>query len=96
MKNKISGSAQLCLPSDQGGNYGYSLTYDYVYHEDDMPEDIEFTNIEFSGPGTWDDFGEGEDYPYLDMANLVKHIVIADELERLRKENSDLKKQLGL
>jgi hypothetical protein len=95
MKNKISGNATLPLPSDPGGNYGYSLTYNYAYDEDNMAESIEFSDIEFSGPGTWEDFSEGEDYPYGEMATVVKDELIMDQLEelkRLRKENSDLKK----
>jgi hypothetical protein len=95
MKNKISGNATLPLPSDPGGNYGYSLAYNFAYDEDNMAESIEFTNIEFSGPGTWEDFSEGEEYPYREMANAVKDGFIAEELKelaRLREENSDLKK----
>jgi hypothetical protein len=95
MKNKISGSATLPLSGDPGGNYGYSLAYNYAYDEDNMAESIEFSDTEFSGPGTWEDFGEGEDYPYGEMANVVKDELIMDQLEelkRLRKENNDLKK----
>ena len=94
MKNKISGTTTLPLPSDPGGNYGYSLTYNYAYDEDNMAETIEFSDIEFSGPGTWEDFSEGEDYPYGQMANVVRDGFIAEELKelaRLREENSGKK-----
>jgi len=92
MKNKISGSARLSLPADAGGNVGYSLTYDYEHDQDNMVETIKFSNIEFSGPGTWDDFSEGEDYPYDQMLDFVRDSSLQDELEHLRKENSALKK----
>ena len=72
MKNIKSGSTRLSLANpDAAGNYGYSLSFDYKY-QDDKPEDtIEYSNIEFSGPGSWDDFSEGDDYPYPQMFTAV-------------------------
>jgi hypothetical protein len=73
MKNKISGQSTLYLArTDASGNHGYSLTFSYRYDEGELSETIEFSDILFSGPGTWEDFGEGDDYPYGDMARVVR------------------------
>ena len=79
MKNKISGSANLPLPGDPSGNFGYTLTYSYAYEEGHMAETIEFSDIEFSGPGTWEDFSEGDEYPYRQMTNAIKDELVTDQ-----------------
>ena len=68
MINIISGIATLPLAKpDEGGNVGYSLTFNFKYQEDNPGDTIEYSNIEFSGPGSWDDYSEGDDYPYSQM-----------------------------
>ena len=60
----ISGSTTMSLAKpDAGGNMGYSLSFNFKYQEDNPEDTIEYSNIEFSGPGTWDDYSEGDDYP---------------------------------
>ena len=60
----ISGSTTMSLAKpDAGGNMGYSLNFNFKYQEDNPEDTIEYSNIEFSGPGTWDDYSEGDDYP---------------------------------
>jgi len=68
MANKVTGKVYLALSkSDAGGNMGYSLTYNYSCDKDDPQETIESSNVEFSGPGNWDDYSEGDDYPFNEM-----------------------------
>ena len=68
MVDIITGKAILSLSKpDASGNVGYSLTFDYKYQNDKPDETIEYSNIEFSGPGSWDDYSEGGSYPYSDM-----------------------------
>ena len=71
--NKVkSGSTRISLVNpDAAGNYGYSLSFDYKYQESDPEGTIEYTNIQFSGPGTWGEFSEGDDYPYPQMFTAV-------------------------
>ena len=72
MKNISSGTLTLALAKpDAGGNYGYSLSFDYKYQEDNPVDTIEYSNIEFSGPGSWDDYSEGDVYPYSQMFTAV-------------------------
>ena len=60
----ISGSTTMSLAKpDAGGNMGYSLSFNFKYQEDNPEDTIEYSNIEFSGPRTWDDYSEGDDYP---------------------------------
>ena len=68
----VSGSTTLCLSrGDAAGNMGYSISFDYNYQTDDPANTIEYTNIKFSGPGSWSDYSEGDDYPYKDMLLVV-------------------------
>ena len=68
MTNKVAGNVLLALSkSDAGGNMGYSLTYSYSCEKAKPEETVVYSNIEFSGPGLWDDFSEGDDYPYREM-----------------------------
>lgn len=68
MTNNVSGKTTLALSKpDASGNIGYSLTYSYTYSSDNPEETIEYSNIEFSGPGNWDEYSEGDDYPYGQM-----------------------------
>lgn len=71
MTNIVSGKVHLALGSDPGGNYGYHLNYAYSCDKDDPAETIEYSDIEFSGPGSFDDFSEGGDYPYNEMLIAV-------------------------
>ena len=72
MNRIITGSTTLPLARpDAGGNMGYSLTFNFKYHEDNPRDTIEYSNIEFSGPGSWDDYSEGDVYPYSQMLELV-------------------------
>ena len=72
MTNNVSGKATLSLSKpDASGNVGYSLTYSYVYSSDSPEGTIEYANIEFSGPGNWDDYSEGDDYPFDQMLATV-------------------------
>lgn len=50
-----------------GGNFGYFLTFNFEYQEENPEDTIEYSNIKFSGPGSWDDYSEGDDYPYSQM-----------------------------
>jgi hypothetical protein len=36
-----------------------------------LPETIRFSEVECSGPGSWIDYSEGEDYPYHEMEKVV-------------------------
>ena len=68
MINIITGSTTMSLAMpDAGGNVGYSLSFNYKYQEDNPEETIEYFDIKFSGPGSWDDSSEGDDYPYSQM-----------------------------
>ena len=72
MTNIISGSNILHLAEpDAGGNVGYSLSYDFKYQKENPSDSIEYSNIKFSGPGSWDDYSEGSDYPYSQMLELA-------------------------
>ena len=66
--SKIAGKTTLALTKpDASGNVGYSLSFNFEYDENNPEETIEYSNIEFSGPGNWDDYSEGDDYPYSQM-----------------------------
>ena len=65
------GKTVLYLKADPSGNVGYSLTFDYKYDKDGPGSTIEYSDIEFSGPGSWDDYSEGDDYPYSQMLAVV-------------------------
>ena len=68
MKKIISGSTTMSLAkADAGGNMGYFLSFYFKYHDDNPGNTIEYSNIEFSGPGSWDDYSEGDVYPYSQM-----------------------------
>ena len=68
MGEVITGGITLPLGKpDEGGNMGYSLTFNFKYQEDNPRDTIEYSNIEFSGPGSWDDYSEGDGYPYSQM-----------------------------
>ncbi len=68
MKNLVTGKTQLFLAEpDQGGNVGYSITFKYSFDQDDILESFKYSDIEFSGPGTWDEYSCGEDYPIGEM-----------------------------
>jgi len=72
MTNLIKGNATLYLAEeDASGNVGYSLAFEYEYEESQQSSTIKYINIEFSGPGSWDDYSEGDDFPYRKMFNLV-------------------------
>ena len=72
MENVITGSITISLSkSDASGNYGYFLSFDYKYQEGNTDDGIEYLNIEFSGPGSWDDYSEGDDYPYPQMLAAI-------------------------
>lgn len=72
MKKLITGSTTMSLAKpDAGGNMGYSLSFDFKYHDDNPEDTIEYSNVEFSGPGSWDDFSEGDEYPYDQMFEEV-------------------------
>ena len=72
MEKIISGSRKMSLAKpDAGGNMGYSLNFNFKYQEDNPGDSIEYSNIVFSGPGSWDDFSEGDEYPYAQMLKAV-------------------------
>jgi len=72
MADSISGKANLAIArADSSGNVGYSLDFKYQYQAANPKGTIEYTEIEFSGPGSWEDFSEGDDYPYSDMYSLA-------------------------
>ena len=72
MKNITSGTKSLPLVKpDAGGNMGYSLSFDFEYNDDNPGDTIEYSNIKFSGPGSWADYSEGDEYPYAQMYKAV-------------------------
>ncbi|MBE9549445.1 MAG: hypothetical protein IMF09_08590 [Proteobacteria bacterium] len=84
MNRIISGHMTHPLPAGPDGNLGYSLSFDYKFLEDNPTESMEYSNIEFSGPGSWEGFNQGDDsYPLNDMLILVQNNYfkkIVDEL----------------
>ena len=72
MTNIITGSTTMPLAKpDAGGNVGYSLTFNFKYQEDNPGDTIGYSNIEFSGPRSWDDYSEGDNYPYDQMFKII-------------------------
>ena len=73
MKEKCTGNIVMTLSKpDAAGNMGYSISFDYsVAWSNGVNPDIKFSNVKFSRPGTWDEFSEGEDYPYGEMQTAV-------------------------
>lgn len=68
MANNKTGRTILYLGKpDEAGNVGYSLEFEYSYSEDDPEGSIKYSNIKFSGPGSWSDYSEGADYPFEEM-----------------------------
>ena len=72
IEKQLSGRTTLSLSMpDASGNYGYSLTFNYMCGVGELSETIRFSKVEFSGPGSWVDYSEGEDYPYHEMERVV-------------------------
>ena len=72
MKSLVTGKATFNMNEpDASGNVGYSLSYDFKYQKENPMETIEYLNIKFSGPGSWRDYCERDDYPYNEMLTTV-------------------------
>ena len=72
MANIITGSKRMSLAKpDAGGNMGYFLEFEYAYSQDDPEKSMTYSNIKFSGPGKWEEYSEGDDYPYSQMFEEV-------------------------
>ena len=68
MTNVVKGNATLYLSQeDPSGNVGYSLKFKYSYEDENPVDSMTYSNIEFSGPGSWEDYSEGDVYPYSQM-----------------------------
>ncbi len=64
MEKIIQGRTTLILSQpDPAGNIGYSLSFNYSYNEEDMPGSFSYSELKFSGPGTWDDYSCGDATP---------------------------------
>ena len=64
MNQLINGSTTLYLDEpDQGGNVGYSLAYQYTYNPEDILGTFLCVEINFSGPGSWEEYSCGDEYP---------------------------------
>lgn len=48
---------------DPAGNIGYSLSFNYSYYEEDISGSFSYSELEFSGPGSLDDYSCGDKYP---------------------------------
>ncbi len=64
MNKIINGKTTLLLSApDQAGNVGYSLVFSYNYNEEDILKSFSYSDLKFSGPGSWEDYSCGDDYP---------------------------------
>jgi len=64
MSKIINGKTTLHLTeSDPSGNFGYSLTYNYTFNPEDIIGSFSYTDLAFSGPGSWDEYSCGDEDP---------------------------------
>ena len=64
MEKLIKGKTILYLAEpDPGGNIGYSLTYSYSYNDENILDTFSYFDLEFSGPGSWEEYSCGDEYP---------------------------------
>ena len=64
MDTIITGGTTLQLAEpDPAGNRGYSLAYNYSYNQEDILGSFSYADINFSGPGTWEEYSCGDKYP---------------------------------
>lgn len=74
-----TGCAKMPLSSpDPGGNYGYYITFNFEVDLDNPTNSFKISDIEFSGPGSFGDYSEGDDYPTEDMRVHVLNLFRAN------------------
>ena len=79
MEKIIQGRTTLLLSQpDPAGNIGYSLSFNYSYIEKDIPGTFSYSELEFNGSGSWDDYSCGDDYPI----DLMIQQALTDQMQK--------------